>query len=547
MRMLVGRKNVCRLFLWAALASTVCAAQERQHGVSGESGEAASSVDLAALPYGSWSTEELTAAARRGDRKAIAALAAYWMEERQGKLPDTYEDVLGPKPEDAPWSDDATHWAAYWLRRWRDGGDYGVLASRLEQKLGTMDVWEDPAWVELAAASARLAEADCLRDGLDAALGAMKKAKVPAAAKLKLAVRAGIKKLRDDARRGVRGAAARYELLTRAMPEENEEAWRLVSEAARKGDVSAMGVLVWCSGETINWYQKACEHGDIKLISFDLNSSTLGPPSVRNALTHGSFRVCIPDANRRSHAERLLRERGDQKALIRGAERLLASPSEAGREERLREAEKYLKRAADQGVGRAALLLCRLYEGKFGGKPEPAKACATARAMTAAHYAPGYLKLADYKEKGYGNCARDFADAYALVERAAQSRMPEALVQWARLLMRGIGTAPDPAKAARILQAVHAKAPNTPRLYFMLGYMYETGTGVPADLGKALKFYTLGADSGDSRAINNLGLMYEEGLGVAQDREKALEMFRRAAELGNEDGKANSERVQSGK
>lgn len=498
--------------------------------------EKAPALRLEALPRSGWSTEELLPEARCGDREAVAALACYWERQRKETLPEAYEDLLGPKPEDAPWYDDVPHWAAYWKRRWQECGSYGALAAQLEEKEGACILPEDPAWVELAALSAQRAEIDDLRNGLEVACSAMRDAgKGPVAAQLRKAVRRGLEQLRNDARKGVRGAAVLYEVASRSMPDLHEGAWRLVAVAAKNGDVAAMRAMAFVSSETTDWRKMAVERGDLLLTAWDLTTM------VYDASIPG----LLPAEEKRAEAARRLRERGDQRELIRAAEKIVA----AGKKEpeQLRKAEQYLKRAADQGVGRAMLLLCRLYEGKFGGEPEPAKACAMARAMIVAHYAPGYLKLADYKERGYGDCAKDFADAYALVERAAQSRMPEALVQWARLLMRGIGTEPDAAKAANILLAVHAKAPKTPRLSFMLGYMYETGTGVSADLGKALKFYTFGAQEGDSRAINNLGLMYEQGSGVAEDKQKALSLFRRAAELGNEDGKANSERMQSEK
>lgn len=546
MTMPPGRKGLLGLFVAGSALAVACAADGTQeaHALPAQSGEAkveekeANSPRLDALPRSGWSTEELLPEARRGDREAMAALAGYWKGQQQGTPRDTYEDLLGPKPEDAPWYDDASHWSSYWERRWQDCDSYGALAARLEEKEGAGILPEDPAWVELAVSSARRAEMDDLRDSLHIAFRAMKEAgKGPAAAKLRKALRAGLEQLRKDARKGVREAAARYEIASRPMPDLHEGAWQLVAEAAKNGDVGAMRALVLVSSETTDWRKKAVERDDLLLTAWDLNTMVYDASTLQ----------FVPDEEIRSQAARLLRERGDQRELIRAAEKILASPAGSDGHERRGEAEQYLKRAANQGVGRAMLLLCRLYEGKFGGKPQPAEACAVARAMTMARYAPGYLKLADYKERGYGDCARDFADAYVLVEKAAQSRMPEALVQWARLLMRGIGTEPDAAKAAQVLLAVHARAPKTPRLSFMLGYMYETGTGVPTDLGKALKFYTQGAEEGDSRAINNLGLMYEQGLGVAEDKQRAQELFRRAAELGNEDGKANSERMRSGK
>ena len=43
--------------------------------------------------------------------------------------------------------------------------------------------------------------------------------------------------------------------------------------------------------------------------------------------------------------------------------------------------------------------------------------------------------------------------------------------------------------------------------------------------------------------MNNLGSMYERGTGVAKDLAEARKWYEQAAELGNEDARANVERV----
>jgi uncharacterized protein len=50
-----------------------------------------------------------------------------------------------------------------------------------------------------------------------------------------------------------------------------------------------------------------------------------------------------------------------------------------------------------------------------------------------------------------------------------------------------------------------------------LGFMYDTGQGVPRDLSEAAKWYRLAAEQGNPRAQSNLGSMYAAGEGVPQD------------------------------
>ena len=65
-----------------------------------------------------------------------------------------------------------------------------------------------------------------------------------------------------------------------------------------------------------------------------------------------------------------------------------------------------------------------------------------------------------------------------------------------------------------------------------LGFMYETGEGVPKNEAKAVKWYRLAADQGDTVAQTNLGLMYADGRGVLEDDREAVKWFRLAADQG---------------
>ena len=50
-----------------------------------------------------------------------------------------------------------------------------------------------------------------------------------------------------------------------------------------------------------------------------------------------------------------------------------------------------------------------------------------------------------------------------------------------------------------------------------LGYMFETGRGVPQNYTEAAMWYRRAAEQGDSLAQYSLGLLYDRGQGVPQD------------------------------
>lgn len=61
-----------------------------------------------------------------------------------------------------------------------------------------------------------------------------------------------------------------------------------------------------------------------------------------------------------------------------------------------------------------------------------------------------------------------------------------------------------------------------------LGYRYYYGAGISQSHSKAIEYFLLSADRGDSAAKYNLGYMYYYGHGVAQSFRKAAEYFQQA-------------------
>ncbi len=68
-----------------------------------------------------------------------------------------------------------------------------------------------------------------------------------------------------------------------------------------------------------------------------------------------------------------------------------------------------------------------------------------------------------------------------------------------------------------------------PRAQARLGWMYETGRGVPQNYYEAAKWYYAAADRGNGFAQLHLGLMYNKGQGVHRDYVRAEMWFNLAA------------------
>jgi uncharacterized protein len=82
--------------------------------------------------------------------------------------------------------------------------------------------------------------------------------------------------------------------------------------------------------------------------------------------------------------------------------------------------------------------------------------------------------------------------------------------------------------AAAVIFGRLAEAGN-PRAQFYLGFMYETGRGVPQDYLTAAYWYRRAANQGETTAQYRLGLLFDKGLGVVQDYIEAHKWLNLAA------------------
>jgi TPR repeat protein len=67
---------------------------------------------------------------------------------------------------------------------------------------------------------------------------------------------------------------------------------------------------------------------------------------------------------------------------------------------------------------------------------------------------------------------------------------------------------------------------------YRIGYMHETGQGVPLDATAAAAWYEKAAGAGDADAMAALGSLYLHGIGVPQDYSRAYVMLSLAVALG---------------
>lgn len=123
---------------------------------------------------------------------------------------------------------------------------------------------------------------------------------------------------------------------------------------------------------------------------------------------------------------------------------------------------------------------------------------------------------------------KDYDKAFTWYLSAAQRGAPRAEYHIGLLLRDGLGTASNPAAAAKWFYkaAVHGYMP----AQAALGDLLFHGKGVPTDYQAALGWLRPAAAYGNPMAQFDLGLMYLNGLGVSKDVEHAVALINAAAQ-----------------
>jgi len=105
------------------------------------------------------------------------------------------------------------------------------------------------------------------------------------------------------------------------------------------------------------------------------------------------------------------------------------------------------------------------------------------------------------------------------------------------LYVDGKGVQQDYSEAAKWYQK--AAEQGNPQAQVNLGNMYRDGKGVQQDYAEAAKWYRKAAEQGDSQIQLNLANMYRDGDGLKQDYTEAAKWYQKAAEQGNPQAQVN--------
>jgi TPR repeat protein len=117
-------------------------------------------------------------------------------------------------------------------------------------------------------------------------------------------------------------------------------------------------------------------------------------------------------------------------------------------------------------------------------------------------------------------------------------RTPEELWQAARQAYLNMNHPLSAALARKAALAGHVMA------MYQMGYFYETGDGLTADMHQAVKWWQMAADHGSPMAQNALGTRYESGGGgLPEDWLSAAQMWQRSAAQGYAKGEYNLARA----
>lgn len=213
-----------------------------------------------------------------------------------------------------------------------------------------------------------------------------------------------------------------------------------------------------------------------------------------------------------------------------------------------------LETCTRMGYAPAARLLMDVHEGKFKGlDAHPELAFRTAHAVAQEDWktadedlqlfrTEAMFRLALYLERGYG-CKADAHEAFRYMNLAAERGYAPAKAELARYLFMGKTETPAPQKAWKLLTELARTAPETPHVFFYMGYICYQGMGQRPDRQKAAQLFHMGVQMNDADCMNNLGAMLEKGIGTKAKPEAALMLYRKAAALGHKRASANMQRL----
>jgi len=200
------------------------------------------------------------------------------------------------------------------------------------------------------------------------------------------------------------------------------------------------------------------------------------------------------------------------------------------------EAVRLLRKAADRGWMAAEESLGIFLEGGIGvERPVPAEAIKWYEKAALQGSMDAATNMALMYANGIG-AARDTMQAVKWFHRAADGGDATGQYNLALMYIRGEGVPHDYKEAIRWLTAA-ADQNLVPAILSLADLFLQPPTSeLPADLGKAIRYYEKAADLGSAGAQTTLGTIFARGLTGKPDYDLAVKWYQKAAEQGDPDG-----------
>ncbi len=211
------------------------------------------------------------------------------------------------------------------------------------------------------------------------------------------------------------------------------------------------------------------------------------------------------------------------------------------------EAAKWYRKAAEQGDSTALNELAQLYQKGDGVPMEATRAVQLYRQAAEKGYAKAMYNLGSMYESGT-DAPLDAAEAMRWYHKASEAGYPGVSYYVGCMYRTGRGVAKDPVEAVKWLRQA-AEKDNNNDARIALGSMYENGEGVPQNTAEALKWYNLAAyDSADAKKrylvlltngiaddLYKLAINYHYARDGTMDVAEAMKWYLKAAEQGHKD------------
>lgn len=195
------------------------------------------------------------------------------------------------------------------------------------------------------------------------------------------------------------------------------------------------------------------------------------------------------------------------------------------------EARKLLSPCAAKGNADAQFLLGEILMTSQYGTTFKSQACDWYQQAAEKGHAAAQNKTGDCYYKGMLGIGKNYSKALEWYRKAADNDEANAEFSLGTMYCVGVGIKQD--KEAARIWFLKAAAHGLPAAYSWLGSIAEEEKNSPDGLAQAVEYYRKGDELGNMNSQFLLGLLYEKGTGVPQDKKEARRLFEKAAAGGD--------------